>query len=139
LRLRLCRLRQRTRQDAVRECRLRLVLVHGRWERDGAGKGAVADLTAVEVLALGLVVVLLLALDGENAVVDGDVDVLCLHTRQARLHDDLVVGLREIDRRREVESSDVTGAHAPAVRAENATQAADRCARIAANYGPHLP
>ena len=64
-----------------------------RWKR------AVAPLHAVVALVVDLLLEGALALDGEDVVVDFDLDVVDLHARQLGLEHDGVLGVEHVDRR----------------------------------------
>ena len=69
-------------------------------QRERPAERAVAPLDAVELLFLHLARELLLALDGQRAVLDGDVDVLARHVGQLGLQHELVLAvLVDVDRR----------------------------------------
>src|SRR5581483_4925522 len=106
-------LRQRQREHAVLKRRLRLLGVDAARQRHAAHEAAVVVLLMVYHAALALslrlalalplglaVLAARLALDRELVALDGDMDIVGLHARQRRLHDQVVVLLDHVDRHR---------------------------------------
>src|SRR5687768_12486063 len=69
-------------EDPVLVLRRDLVAVHGAGEHEGTLEAAVAALVAVNPLAALLGLLLLLAPDGEDIVLQGELHILGLHSRQ---------------------------------------------------------
>ena len=93
---------QRDAQHAVGAGRVDLVGVDRGRQREAADEAAVAALDAVEVLFLLLGLELALALDGQGAAFDADVEVLAADAGNFELEDDLLRVLVDIDGGEEV-------------------------------------
>ena len=80
--LRLRRLQQRDAelQCAALEFRVDIRVGHNDWKRDPTADGTVRAIAAVEPLALLLVLLGVLALDGEHALVHVDVDLITIES-----------------------------------------------------------
>ena len=100
LRLRLGRLGDGDGQDAVVELGLDGVLVHPGRQAERAREGAVGPLDPVVVVLRLVLLELALALEGEDVVLDGDLDLLLRDTGQLGLHLVGVRGLEDVDRGR---------------------------------------
>src|SRR5512143_2621390 len=100
LRLRLGLLRQVDEEHAVLRLGADLLRVDARRQREAAGERAVGQLDAMVVLALLLHLQLALALQGEHAVLESDLDVLRLDAGQLGADDDLLAVLVDVARGR---------------------------------------
>lgn len=89
---------ERERQDAVLEFRLRLVVLDLARQADAPGDGALEAFAAVPALALVFCFLGPASLDGEDAVVDLDRDVLALETRERGADEDVLIVLGDVER-----------------------------------------
>src|SRR2546425_669206 len=97
LRLGLFALRKSQRQHAVLVLGMDLFRVNGARQRERAGERAVGPLRAVEAALLDLVFELALALEIERVVFDSNFNVLGIDARELGLHDQVVVGLVDVN------------------------------------------
>src|SRR5207247_4077834 len=100
LRLGFLALRKVHPQHAVPVVGLDLLGVDHAREGEGPAEAAVGALHPVVALLLDLVVELALAAEGQHAVLDPDVHVLGVHSRQLGLEHDVAVLLEDVDRGR---------------------------------------
>ena len=83
-------------KDAVLEVGRHLVLLRVRGDDEGPQERSVGPLHAVELLALLLLLVPALALNREDAVLDGDLDVLDLDFRELGLDEEFLLVLLDL-------------------------------------------
>jgi hypothetical protein len=96
LRLRLLRQGDAERQHAALQLGIHLSIRHDARKRDTAADRAVAALAAVEPLPPFLVLVAVLALDGEHTLVHVDVDLIAVESGQRSADQQVRLGLGDI-------------------------------------------
>jgi len=89
--LRLGHLGQRHLEDSTLESRFRLARIHVPRQGDGPVEGTAPDLAAVVVALLFLFLVASLALDGDGALVDGNLQVVLADAGALRLDQHLAL------------------------------------------------
>src|SRR5204863_331558 len=87
-------------KHAVLELSLSLVAVDARGQGNAAMEGAVADFAPVVLTLRLLGLLFMLAADGQDVVLDGDFDLVRIDPGKGGLHDDIVIALREFERKR---------------------------------------
>src|SRR5438105_2939244 len=73
--------------------------VHTLRERDRAGEAAVESLAPIISLTLLFALLLPFTLDGERIIVDANLHILFLQSRQIGAHDELIASLEDLDLR----------------------------------------